>query len=170
MTITAQDLVRREVHYCVSSLVHTLAQSYAYAMDNDGDLPSLIEQAAELAAPVPDYEEAAREAGWTPHVHDHAGDCFINAEFEADENNPWFARDWEDLCNDLDIEPYYREVFEHWIVSDWLADKLSEKGEKVDKDFAGMTVWARTTTGQAIYGDWVIEQIAADLNKPEASA
>lgn len=28
MTITTYDLVRREVHYCVSSLVHTLAGEF----------------------------------------------------------------------------------------------------------------------------------------------
>jgi hypothetical protein len=30
-----------------------------------------------------------------------------------------------------------------------------------------MTIWARTTTGQAISMDYVIKQIVADLNKPE---
>jgi hypothetical protein len=69
-----------------------------------------------------------------------------------------------DACEIDDIEPHEREVYEHWIVSDWLADKLAEKGERVDKDFAGMTVWARTTTGQAISIDSVIEEITADVN------
>jgi hypothetical protein len=71
---------------------------------------------------------------------------------------------WGDLCKSEGIDPYQREVFEHWLVSDWLADKLEAHGEKVDRDFAGMTVWARTTTGQAIYADYVIEQIATELN------
>lgn len=62
------------------------------------------------------------------------------------------------------------EVFEHWIVSDWLAEKLAAKGEKVDTDFAGLTVWARTTTGQGIASDSVIQDIVADLNKPESDA
>lgn len=56
-------------------------------------------------------------------------------------------------------------MFEHWIVSDWLADKLAAQGEKVDKDFAGLTIWARTTTGQAVYCDGVIERIAAEVFK-----
>ena len=75
----------------------------------------------------------------------------------------------QEACDMSGIEPFEREVFEHWIVSDWLADKLEERGEKVDRDFAGMTVWARTTTGQAISMDYVIEQITADLNKPVAA-
>jgi len=80
-------------------------------------------------------------------------------------------RDWpldeacayEEATNDVGGEPYQREVYEHWIVSDWLADRLAEKGEKIDNDFAGMTVWARTTTGQGIASDSVIEAIHAEL-------
>lgn len=169
MTITPQDLVRREVHYCVSSLIYTLAEGYGCADFQDDirpggpvhDMMLLAEQAFELSRPVPDYEEAAREAGWTgPHV-DEWGVTY----FSADDDATWACRDWEALCLAHDIEPYDREVFEHWIVSDWLADKLAAKGEKVDKDFAGMTVWARTTTGQAIYMDAVIGEIVEDLNR-----
>lgn len=160
MSITAQDLVSREVHYCVSALVHIMAT----ADDSNGFcgfgrnavLPELCNQAFELAAPVDDYEEAAQEAGAVP-----SGSLWTIGD---DEDGWQTATTAQELCENNDIEPHYREVYEHWIVSDWLADKLAEKGEKVDKDFAGMTVWARTTTGQAIYCDHVIEQITAELN------
>lgn len=72
---------------------------------------------------------------------------------------------FEDFCDEHEIEPYQWDVFEHWIVSNWLAEKLEAKGEKVDADFAGLTVWARTTTGQSIAMDAVIQAIAADLAK-----
>ena len=169
MTITTDDLVRREVFYCVSSLIHTLAGGAieGRAATMSADLASLWEQAFELSAPLLDYEEAAKDAGWirggvigTARNKDGA------AYASADET--WNAT-WRNICEMDEIEPYEREVFEHWIVSDWLADKLEERGEKVDRDFAGMTIWARTTTGQAISMDYVIEQIAADLNKPVAA-
>jgi hypothetical protein len=57
------------------------------------------------------------------------------------------------------------DIYEHWIVTDWLADKLIETGENVKKDFFGLTVWGRCTTGQAIYCDGVIEEIFDDLQK-----
>lgn len=166
MSITAQDLVSREVHYCVSALVHIMAT----ADDSNGFcgfgrntvLPALLNQAFELSAPVADHEEAAREAGYARADN---GQIYSDIELQGhwqDDLEGW--KSWEQCCVDNDIEPYDREVYEHWIVSDWLADKLAEKGEKVDKDFAGMTVWARTTTGQAIYCDHVIEQITAELN------
>ena len=49
-------------------------------------------------------------------------------------------------------------------MTDWFANKLIEQGEKVDKDFAGMCIWARTTSGQGIASDSVIERIAAEIN------
>jgi len=160
MPITVENLVSREVHYCVSILI---AQLVATADGcNDRDLSNLGEQALELCAPIDDWEEAARQEGWHPQplreemYWDHTFDG--RANIRRDE-----CPTWQDLCERLDIEPYQREVYEHWIVSDWLADKLAERGEKVDKDFAGLIVWARTTTGQGIASDSVIEAIHADL-------
>lgn len=165
MTITTDDLVRREVFYCVSSLVHTLAGGMAQSGDVERNLSDLMEQAFELSTPVPDYEETATEAGFTQSKVDGK---WINTK-----STKFCFTTAEDACSDAGLEPgaglIEWEVFEHWIVSDWLADKLEARGEKVDRDFAGMTIWARTTTGQAIAMDYVIEQIAADLNKPAAA-
>jgi hypothetical protein len=154
MTVTAENIVSREVHYCVSALVSELAKGYGGTNEELGDI---AEAAFNLACPIDDYEEAAIQEGWK-----RMGDIAVHKTHGAYDLSA--ASDWRDLCEEHDIEPYQREVFEHWIVSDWLADKLAEKGEKVDKDFAGLTVWARTTTGQGIASDSVIEAIVADLN------
>lgn len=53
-----------------------------------------------------------------------------------------------------------RGIPEHWIVSDWLAGKLCEHTEIIDTDFAGLAIWGRTTTGQAIECDEIIVAIA----------
>lgn len=164
MAISSSDLVRREVHYCVSSLVSSLAMG-AHAVTRNTDmgrhLANLTEQAQELALPILDYEEAAREAGWrtTDDSEFTDGTEIVGSIGPNDPDGGWPT-----ICDAMGIEPYDREVFEHWIVSNWLADKLEAKGEKVDRDFAGMTVWARTTTGQAISCDSVIKEIIAELN------
>jgi hypothetical protein len=165
MSRSAENIVRTEIHYCVSSLVSTLAQGNGVGRDMVGaDLSELTEQAAELCYPLPDFEEVAAQAGWSID-----GGLFINHNEETTaQASPFDDNGWRDLCDEFEIDAYDaygREVFEHWIVSDWLADRLAEKGEKVDKDFAGMTVWARTTTGQGIASDSVIEAIVADLAK-----
>lgn len=156
----AGELVRREVHYCASSLVSVLAQTFDH--DHIGqDLDALHEQAQELCAPIPDYEEAAIQAGWTgPHT-DKFGATFYRDDTDG---QTWAGGTWEALCQEFDIEPYDCEVFEHWIVSDWFARRLAEKGEKVDTDFAGLTVWARTCTGQSISLDGVVQDIAIEVN------
>jgi len=150
MARTPNQIVAAEVHYCVSSLVSTLCRGTASCALGD-----LTEQAFELASPIDDWEEAALHAGWTM-----TGQSFHHAE-----HGFFHVDNWQTLCVEHEIEPYQREVFEHWIVSDWLAEQLAAKGEKVDTDFAGMTVWARTTSGRGIASDSVIEAIAADMAK-----
>jgi len=95
----------------------------------------------------------------------------VNAgEFYHAENRETMpASDWEDLCCHENIDPYYSEVFEHWAVSDWLADDLEVQGENVLRDVVGFSaIWCRTTCGQAIKIDGVICRIAADLIRETA--
>ncbi|MEC5291571.1 MULTISPECIES: hypothetical protein [unclassified Aurantimonas] len=164
-------MIAQEVCYCVSALVSTLAMgSHAVTRNTDMGrvLSDLIEQALELALPIDDWEGAAIREGWrwekggrqnegAPHFYRHHAKGFGTDYCACRE------LDWRALCLEQSIEPYQREVFEHWIVSDWLADKLEAHGEKVDTDFAGLTVWARTATGQGIASDSVIEAIYAEL-------
>lgn len=162
MPITAEELVRGEVYHNVCHLVSTLAGGYGCTPGRTTEhkaIDELCEQAFDLAAPMEDWEGAAREAGWKPSSNPR----YFNIGQAGEPMQTVKADGWQGLCEEYDIEPHYLEVYEHWIVTSWLADKLIAKGEKVDKDFAGLTVWARTTTGQAIYLDDVIEQIAADM-------
>lgn len=141
---TIDDMVRMEVFHCVSSLVATLASGYG-SIHGASDLRDLTEQAAELCAPIDDWEEAAIQAGLTSLDPYPAGTT------------------WQDLCEQHDFDPYQREIFEHWIISDWLADQLEARGERVDRDFANLTIWGRTTTGQGIAQDAVMADIHAAM-------
>lgn len=159
MTITPEHLVDREVLVCVSSLVHTLSLGYGQGSDAR-EVEQLTEQAFELSSPVTDCEAALIEAGFT-----------------LGEDGDWRDPDGEDTCEsdaasvlyETELDPEEREVYEHWAVTDWLAAKLEARGEKTDRDFGGLTVWARTTTGQAISMDSVIADICAELNAPGAA-
>lgn len=52
------------------------------------------------------------------------------------------------------------EVLEHWAVSDYLATRLEEQGERV-VEVAGLNVWCRTTSGMACYMDgWIRSYVA----------
>ncbi len=161
---TPDEIVRTEILCCMSGLVATLASGITSPRTS---LEALCEQAFELAAPIDDWREAASQHGLTlemradglhvlnlpePDEHGHLSDMHVTAY----ENSEQAAIAY---CDHHGLDPYQREVFEHWAVTDWMADKLIEQGEKVDKDFAGLCVWARTTTGQAIAADGVIARV-----------
>ena len=157
------DMVRREVIYCVSSLVSDLASGYGETLP--GELGQLAEEAFEMSTPLQDYESAAYDEGWRYVEIDGVGT--IKKPGTADDEDDSAEYDsWEDCCDAERIEPHDREVYEHWIVSRWLANRLSEHGEKVG-EVAGLTVWARTTTGQSIGMDNVTENIYIISQKSE---
>lgn len=165
----ARILVPREVMACVSQLVYDLSTCGYHSMV-ERTLNTLTDEAQELCYPVRDCEEAARAAGWT--TADLTQDMKINEKLEGDEEGQCasFEGSWEELCDEysIDTDEFDREVYEHWIVSDWLKERLEERGERVG-ELAGLTVWGRTTTGQAIYCDHVIRQIAIALHTDEVT-
>lgn len=65
----------------------------------------------------------------------------------------------ESLCAMENLEPAYIEVFEFWAVSEMLARELAAEGHPV-ANICNTWLWGRPTTGQAIYGDGVIQRIA----------
>jgi len=58
------------------------------------------------------------------------------------------------------------EVYEHWLVSDWLLDKLREQEEPIlETDYA--VWWGRTCSGQAIKLDHNIQELAYQYSHDE---
>ena len=59
-------------------------------------------------------------------------------------------------------EPEIVEALQHWLVADWFADELKKKGEIVG-EYAGLVIWGRTTCGQAISMDYVVQDVLKDV-------
>lgn len=57
-----------------------------------------------------------------------------------------------------------QEIYEWWLVSEWLYQQLRKAGEPVINSDYGY-LWGRTCTGQAILLDSVIENIYDSLNR-----
>jgi len=76
----------------------------------------------------------------------------------------------ENACDTYNLQPDVPEIYEYWAVDDTLAYHLEERGEVVAKDFVGLTVWGRATTGQMISSDHVIEEIFMDFHEAEVEA
>lgn len=165
----AERIVRNEVHYCVSHLISQILQ----APDTWREL-GVDEDDAYRLAEIEDFESAALE-----HIEDADADDLHDFLTDRDvdfEDGTSIAELRElarvevreqsgadrEYCDHARIDPERSEVFEHWIVSDWLARKLEAAGHPVARDFLGLTIWGRPTTGQAIRLDSVILQIARD--------
>ena len=164
--ISIQELVQREVIYCVSSLIHTLTK--------ENKLEE--EQACELwTAPI-DYGSAKYEL--------ELEQDYVFKHYCTEDNRYYFGvrnkdavwkidpihndeetaiYEWFEIYRGGSLGDYRQEIFEHWIVTPWLADKLEALGETVVRDFYGLTIWGRTTTGQSIWCDYVIQEIYSDL-------
>ena len=161
----ASDLVQREVLCCMSSMVFALVggdHACSGEVRVGKPLRDLMEQALDLSAPALDYEGAAREAGWRD-------DPLKPGRLMRDQPNHLpsifnYADSAEEACETDGLDAHELEVYEHWAVSTWLTEKLQAAGERVDTDFAGLNVWARTTTGQAISIDAVIERITREMH------
>lgn len=76
--------------------------------------------------------------------------------------NPCICPSCKEEVKENDIESQGKEVFEWWIVSNYLYNKLKEKGEVVT-EWGNNYYWGRCTTGQSILLDSVISSICYDM-------
>ena len=155
-----RKLVEREVIYNVNELISELSRKEEY-MEDLIDL--MVKE--NYSEPVEWYIESEVSVidamEWLIDYNmDMPGTGNAKIQLKAFLTNNEDAL-WE-FANDHNIDPEQTEALEHWIVSEWLARKLKEKGEIVG-EFLGMTIWGRACTGQAILLDGVIEEIASDM-------
>lgn len=167
-------LVDREILHCVSSLIYELTQS-----------PGVLDEetSINLWRGIPDYEQAATDAGWqcadTNLWINEFGEEQLEEDARRDDVETWMpvsegayyhldlvetceAEDWEELCYLQSIEPIENEVSEHWLVTKYFGEELEEHGERV-VELHGLTIWCRTTSGQMIAADYIIEEIASSM-------
>ncbi len=153
--ITIQEFVQREVIYCVSPLIYTLTQENKLSEEYWHLWEAVDWDEAEAAINQNNCHLQQEDNLWGVFDQDL---CYYTVEPEHDTKYEGIRAYFGD-----DLYDYRCEVFEHWLVSSWLGKKLKEKGETVEEDFMGLVVWCRCTTGQAIYIDYVIQQIYNEL-------
>ena len=138
-------LVEIEVSHCVSALVE-----YVLANDESGELLEGFEGFYVRECPSCGEDVA----------HDAENDCDDEHGFEAWECP--YCEKHVDLDN-ADTRP--QEVYEYWIVSEWLASKLAARGCVIHRDFFNLPLWGRCATGQAIKLDAVIRDVVRELHE-----
>jgi hypothetical protein len=143
-----RKMVEEHVHGNVSMLIMHLSESGSH---------DYVEEVVNVQT-KPDYMTPASDEGIKVEK-DTLENFWVLVEGE-DPDGPYSSENeaWEKACEYNDIEPYNDEAYEYWIVSDWLRWHLERRGEMVE-DIFGLNVWGRCATGQAIFLDYVIEDI-----------
>lgn len=192
MTITLREFVGREIIYCASSLIGDLSRLMSDAsretrqhigvdedelmdlmrredwetpldwhIDHDMDRVELID-ALESFGVEPEGELDLNHEPWVGIPDDDLRATLLAHLSEEDDDRRTFMSE-----NRIEVE--YDEVYEHWIVTNWLAERLKEKGE-ITGEVCGLTIWGRCTTGQSISMDGVIQRIYTELTGAEVTS
>lgn len=186
---TAENLVRNEIVCCVSMLVSAALESgwstpdhpaeelydLAYKVDYceaaASDLQDRID-GADLSDPdiqIRDDIDEAMEWAWR---EDYVTDEQKEADdFQALVRALYGREAAQEYCRefDVDTDDYEIESLEYWVVSHMMADDLEELGEPILRNWHGLTIWGRSTSGQAISMDHIMLVAADRLNKRTAS-
>jgi hypothetical protein len=154
------DFVQHEVVYCVSHLVSEL-------------VPAILN--GDIGQDCPSYEDDAYKLTgkhvWCPvntksynELDEFTDEDDAREALEEWLEDPECAEVGDNNEDDWCIEERHNEALEHWIVSDYLADRLEEHGEIIVRDFFGLTIWGRCCSGQAISIDGVIQRIYEEIH------
>ena len=150
------DFVSREVYCCASSLIYQLQQDGHY---QDEILEFSCKDELRTEDLINDIKKDYKE-----ELEEYLRDNFTEIPKLEDLDEEELKELAYGLNISIDDYEEAVEALEHWIISDWLADKLEAYGELITKDFLGLTIWGRTCSGQAILLDWVISKICDDLD------
>lgn len=89
--------------------------------------------------------------------------CPICGEhLEVSENSPIICNCCNENIDADSVNMEQVEIYEYWLVSQFLGEMLLKHGEPVYKR-RGSWIWGRKCTGQAIFLDGVIQEIAKDI-------
>ncbi len=129
-----EKFVERELFGCQTSLIDELFKHHVFSIDDIENLYRPFD--GKLICPT----RCVRCGGSFAYLDSETGEC--------------------ERCFEDNQMP--QEIFEWWLVSSWLGKKLLMEGEVVIDNGYGVW-WGRTTTGQAISMDYVIQKIYDDL-------
>lgn len=163
---TNQRIKEKFVNQHVKANVNLLVE-FILSNPEAENIPFTYEDFSNLST-YPEYSgNFASFAGGTDEMRSNEieslRDLIVQLENDEDKDNSQKIEEIENEISELEnLESEYTDIMEYWIVSRYLADKLNEKGHPVVSDGSNM-IWGRTTSGQTIYMDGVINEICFDI-------
>ena len=161
---TIERIIEQEIFANASCLISSLCRL------EDPELMNVDQDELISVCIQPDYSVAP--GGYEIRETDGAYYWYRVAETDDDEiessdsvfNTP------EAACSDVwddygDIPEDYIEALQHWIVSDWLAEKIIEVGGMAAIDICGFAIWGRSECGQALDMDSTLKAVVKLLDK-----
>lgn len=91
---------------------------------------------------------------------------FVNPDYNAADSYSTEKDAAQAFCDSNRIEPHRSDVYEKFLVSSWFGDKLEEKGCAV-VEIGNLHIWGRTTFGQMVSMDGVVQEIFKENMAPE---
>ena len=147
----ARRIVDTEVHACISDFAEHL---FGY---EGGKYADYDEWDNMYAVTCPEC------GGVNTIIHNETPDENDNIPADCDPDEYATEHPYQCKCGarfEEEPESEPQEIYEYWIVSSWLGEKLRQAGEPVLERSCSGWIWGRTCTGQAIYLDSVIRDIA----------
>ena len=92
------------------------------------------------------------------YINFYKSDEIIKSEYDVETE--------EEIQEIRDNGEDHQEVFEHWLCSDWFINQMKKQDEPILETDLG-TWWGRTCTGQSIYLDYNIQELAYQYSHDE---
>lgn len=143
----AQQIVNDAVLVCLTGMVGDLIEAgqLDYREDFETAQPMAFNELAE-GWPLEAWQHVAESS---------SGDSYYDSLAKRLEDEGGAPDIYEDA-----------EVLEWWAVNYWLRDELRERGEVTGYNY-GLYIWGRQESGQAIYLDGVIQELALERLKSQ---
>jgi hypothetical protein len=161
---TIERIIEQEIFTNASWLISSLCRL------EDPELMNVDQEALFDVCSQPDYSVAPD--GYEVEETDGAYYWYREAETDDDDiesSSSIFATP-EAACADAwdnygEAPDDYIEALQHWLISDWLAEKIIEVGGMAAIDICGFAVWGRSECGQGLDIDSTLKAVVELLDR-----
>ena len=161
---TIERIIEQEIFTNASTLISSLCRL------EDPELMNVYQDDLTSVCIQPDYSTAP--GGYEIEETDGAYYWYRVAETDDDEiesSNSVFstpeaacADAWDDYAGTPED---YIEALQHWIVSDWLAEKIIDVGGMAATDICGFAIWGRSECGLGLDMDSTLKAVVELLDR-----
>jgi len=165
---SAKNIINNEIHAVQSSLVEKLLKDEIIPYDDIQNYyvypewnKTVVGEKLYFIGGTDEQREAFMEN--FDRLKEESEDLLTSEEIsdKTNEDNINQIDEAKEEFENLETEP--QEVYEWWLVSDWLKEKLLEQGEPIIDNEYGIW-WGRTSSGQQIVADGIIQKILKKIN------